>query len=144
MDDFLRFGAGSFLAGALRFAGLRAARFFWMGSSSLSEESSSELSLYFGLGLARFLFGLSTQGLWTRFGPDLEPCALIPPSISHFGQRFTPIAQGNLDLIRAINHMMVSQYIAILADNDARSQAGEHPLMGCGIVAAEELPEEGV
>ena len=52
------FSAGSFFAGALRLAGFLAARFFWMGSSSLSEESSSsEDSLYFGFGLARFFGG---------------------------------------------------------------------------------------
>jgi hypothetical protein len=63
VEDLRLLGAGSFLTGALRFAGLRAARFFWMGSSSLSEESSSsELSLYFGFGLARF-FGRGLDGL---------------------------------------------------------------------------------
>ena len=60
VEDLRLLGAGSFLAGALRLAGLRAARFFWMGSSSLSSESSSELSFYFGFGLARFFGGGST------------------------------------------------------------------------------------
>ncbi|BBI61129.1 hypothetical protein HSBAA_24350 [Vreelandella sulfidaeris] len=55
-------------------------------------------------------------------------------SADHFGKRFPPITQSDLDFIGAIDDMVVGQYVPVLADNNTRAQAGEHALMGGGII----------
>ena len=59
------------------------------------------------------------------------------------GERLAAIAQGDLNLVGALDDVVVGQDIAVTGENDAGAQARQHALAAQGVFPVE-LVEEGV